>query len=362
MNSLRLLAVAVIGVLAVVSGVEGTKCKVKSTVVQPRSTGSAIAAAGFVAKAAPAASTSVIVPPQVQAPTPAPAPQEVVDFVAAVIPDPIIPLPPASSTPSVIPTAIAITLDVVIETDSESIEEPSETQTETESLQDTQGPTPAPAPQPEINDPEVVTPVTTSAAISKPPPQQPQDGTIKSLIDEQTFNHALSACGISKSGLYNGLTTGFTAPITGFKELALLLGNTAHESGSFQFTEEINCKGVTSVTPLCAYGWYHGRGYIQLSWKDNYAKAADALGRPEILSNPDIIMNDESVNWATVQWYWTSTVQPYLRDNGYTLGNSVKSINGYIECGGNPISPQRVKFIQCFETQLLGGTTDTTWC
>ncbi|KAJ3061764.1 Chitinase 1, partial [Podochytrium sp. JEL0797] len=123
--------------------------------------------------------------------------------------------------------------------------------------------------------------------------------SVRDLIDESTFNKALAACGIDQPDLYAGLTTGFTAPLSGLGELALLVGNTAHESGAYKFTEETACKGVTSETNECPYGLYHGRGFIQLSWKDNYEAAAKALGNPQILSNPDIVMNDMSVNWAT---------------------------------------------------------------
>ncbi|KAJ3063131.1 hypothetical protein HDU98_001016 [Podochytrium sp. JEL0797] len=89
------------------------------------------------------------------------------------------------------------------------------------------------------------------------------------------------------------------------KELALLVGNTAHESGAYKFTEKTACKGVTFVTNECPYGLYHGRGLIRLSWKANCKVAAKALGNPQILSSPGIDMNDMSVDWATVQWYCT---------------------------------------------------------
>ncbi|KAJ3059963.1 hypothetical protein HDU98_004029 [Podochytrium sp. JEL0797] len=152
---------------------------------------------------------------------------------------------------------------------------------------------------------------------------------------------------------------------TGLKELALLVGNTAHESGAYKFTEETACKGVTSETNECPYGLYHGRGFIQLSWKANYEAAAKALGNPQILSNPDIVMNDMSVNWATVQWYWTDSVQPVFAKSGVSLASSVMAINGPIECdslGGKGIASQRVKYVQCFENQFLGYSSNSTWC
>ncbi|KAI9349545.1 lysozyme-like domain-containing protein [Obelidium mucronatum] len=234
-------------------------------------------------------------------------------------------------------------------------------------------PAPAPIPQPEepappapIPQPEEPETPAEPAPVPAPQPDTPsqpqQPGSIPTLINESKFNAALTACGINHPSLYPSLVKGFTAPLKDLKELALLIGNTAHESGSYQYTEEIACKGVTYATAECPYGWYHGRGFIQLSWDSNYASAAAALGNPAIHSNPDIVMNDESVNWATVQWYWTSTVQPLLKSQGYTLGNSVKSINGALECGGKRIAEQRVKFIQCFSQQFTGSANDATWC
>ncbi|KAJ3233102.1 Chitinase 1 [Chytriomyces hyalinus] len=212
---------------------------------------------------------------------------------------------------------------------------------------------PAPAPSPE-----------TPAPAEPKAPTKPADGTIASLIDEAKFNNALERCGINKPDLYNALIGGFTAPISGLNELALLLGNTAHESGAYKYKEEIMCEGVTGVTGKCPYGWYHGRGYIQISWEDNYRKCGDAIGR-DLVSNPDIVIQDDSVNWATVMWYWTSTVQPMLQKEGYTLGVSTKSINGYLECssmGGSQIASGRISHIQCFQMELVGYSNDQSWC
>ncbi|KAJ3386379.1 Chitinase 1 [Chytriomyces hyalinus] len=221
-------------------------------------------------------------------------------------------------------------------------------------------PAPAPAPQPQPTDEG------SPAPAPEPQPEYPQQGggesSIGSMISESAFNKALTTCGINKPKLYGALLKGFTAPIASLQELALLMGNTAHESGSYDFTEEIKCKGVTEVTNECPYGFFHGRGYIQLTWDSNYKAAAAALNRPDIFSNPTIVQDDEATNWATVQWYWTSTVQPMLKSSGYTLGASVKSINGYLECGSNPVAPQRVKFIQCFEQQFTGTQSSATYC
>ncbi|KAI8618204.1 lysozyme-like domain-containing protein [Chytriomyces sp. MP71] len=244
------------------------------------------------------------------------------------------------------------------------------------------GPAPTPQPQPTISDPTPAPQPQTTISDPAPAPQpQPEpthaskavtttpiyngngggDGTIGQLVSESQFNSALSACGISKPDMYASVVAGFTIPLANMEELALLMGNMAHESGGFFYTEEIMCAGVTSPTSKCPYGLYHGRGYIQLSWEANYKSASTAIGK-DLVSNPDLVMNDLATNWATVSWYWQSSVQPTLKSSGYTLANSVKSINGALECGGNPISPQRVKYINCFEQQFTGTQSYGTSC
>jgi len=183
------------------------------------------------------------------------------------------------------------------------------------------------------------------------------------LISQSTFTSALSSCGINRPDIYGSLISGFTAPLPGgLNELAILMGNLAHESGAFQYTEEIACAGVSQVTGQCPYGLYHGRGYIQISWDYNYKAAADYLNNQNIFNNPDTVKNDATVNWQTVQWFWTSSVQPTFRIDGVTLGASVRAINGGIECDGGPIAAQRVKYIQCFQQQFGVAVDFNTRC
>ena len=40
---------------------------------------------------------------------------------------------------------------------------------------------------------------------------------------------------------------------------------------------------------------YRGRGYIQITGKDNYQMIADALGMPEIVENPDLILDNPKI-------------------------------------------------------------------
>jgi putative chitinase len=78
--------------------------------------------------------------------------------------------------------------------------------------------------------------------------------------------------------------------------LAYILGTTHHETGRrFQPIEEIGRgRGRPYGRPDPVTGLrYYGRGFVQLTWKDNYRKLGDALGvdlvhRPELALDFDI--------------------------------------------------------------------------
>lgn len=69
---------------------------------------------------------------------------------------------------------------------------------------------------------------------------------------------------------------------------------------------------------------YHGRGFIQLTGRDNYRMASEALGidllnRPELASNPDIAAK-------IAVWYWNTRVKPNVQNFDDTVAVT-KTIN-----------------------------------
>ncbi|MGW2477027.1 chitinase, partial [Streptomyces sp. NPDC001665] len=108
---------------------------------------------------------------------------------------------------------------------------------------------------------------------------------------------------------------------------------------------------------------YYGRGPIQLSWNFNYKAAGDALGI-DLLHNPNLVQTDAAVAWKTGLWYWNTQSGPGTMTahnamvNGAGFGETIRSINGSIECnGGNPAQVQsRINTYQTF-TSLLGVPT-----
>ncbi|RLV04393.1 chitinase [Streptomyces griseocarneus] len=151
------------------------------------------------------------------------------------------------------------------------------------------------------------------------------------------------------------------------QEAAAFLANVDHETGGLVYVVEQNtanyphyCDGSRPYGCPAGQAAYYGRGPLQLSWNFNYKAAGDALGI-DLLHNPSLVQNDPAVSWKTALWYWNTQRGPGSMTphdaivNGRGFGETIRSINGAVECnGGNPGQVQnRVASYQRF-TQLLG--------
>jgi len=154
------------------------------------------------------------------------------------------------------------------------------------------------------------------------------------------------------------------------REAAAFLANVNHETGGLVHVKEINTANYphycdTSQPYGCPAGQsaYYGKGPIQLSWNYNYKAAGDALGI-DLLRNPYLVETDPAVAWKTGLWFWNTQSGAGTMSGhqaivgGAGFGESIRSINGSIECnGGNPAQVQsRVAAFQRF-AQILGTTT-----
>lgn len=110
-------------------------------------------------------------------------------------------------------------------------------------------------------------------------------------------------------------------------------------------------------------GWkYRGKGYIQLTGKENYTKAQAGLNIP-LLSNPDIILNDLNISAQTSAWWWKTYVykrQVYKKEpprevDQYIDGCSAV-VNGILPSHGNE---NRRKYFYEY-LRKLRGTIDAT--
>ena len=137
--------------------------------------------------------------------------------------------------------------------------------------------------------------------------------------------------------------TGDTA--TRKREIAAFLANASHETGGLVYIEEIARAPYCSPSASCPCEpgrQYFGRGPIQLSWNFNYCAAGAYLGM-DLRADPDRVARESSVAWATALWYWMTQSGPGSMTphnaivNGAGFGETIRSINGSLECnGGNP--------------------------
>ncbi|WP_424528211.1 glycoside hydrolase family 19 protein [Sphaerisporangium viridialbum] len=211
-------------------------------------------------------------------------------------------------------------------------------------------------------------PYTCSGGGSTPPP------TGGFVVSEAQFNQMFPSRNsfYTYSGLVAALSAYPAFATTGSdtvkkQEAAAFLANVNHETGGLVYIVEQNTANYphycdTSQPYGCPAGQaaYYGRGPIQLSWNFNYKAAGDALGI-NLLNNPNLVQTDASVAWKTGIWYWMSQNGPGTMTahnamvNGYGFGQTIRSINGSLECDGrNPAQVQsRVSAYQRF-TQILG--------
>jgi len=176
------------------------------------------------------------------------------------------------------------------------------------------------------------------------------------VVSEAQFNQIFP--GRNSFYSYSGLTAALSA-YPGFattgsdtvkkQEAAAFLANVNHETGGLVYIVEQNTANYPHYCDWnqpygCPAGQsaYYGRGPIQLSWNFNYKAAGDALGI-DLLGNPWQVEQNSAVAWKTGLWYWNTqsgpgTMTPHnAMVNGRGFGETIRSINGSIECnGGNP--------------------------
>ncbi|MEU8077993.1 glycoside hydrolase family 19 protein [Catellatospora citrea] len=208
------------------------------------------------------------------------------------------------------------------------------------------------------------------------PPSNPPTNPGGFVVSEAAFNQMFP--GRNSFYTYQGLIAALSAypafATTGSdtvrrQEAAAFLANVNHETGGLVHIVEQNTANYPHYCDAgqpygCPAGQaaYYGRGPIQLSWNFNYKAAGDALGLP-LLTNPWLVQNDASVAWRTGLWYWMTQNGPGTMTahnamvNGAGFGQTIRSINGSIECnGGNPAQVQsRVNAYQQF-VGILGTT------
>lgn len=120
------------------------------------------------------------------------------------------------------------------------------------------------------------------------------------------------------------MATAKRAGIVG-NELAALMAQTAHETLNFTrmrevgtpeyFAKKYENKRKAKILGNKVRGdgeRYKGRGFIQLTGRDNYKRAGTALGLP-LEANPELAA-DPNVAAKVAVWYWQNRVAPKVQD------------------------------------------------
>lgn len=96
---------------------------------------------------------------------------------------------------------------------------------------------------------------------------------------------------------------------------------------------------------------YYGRGWVQLTWKYNYEKAAKELGI-DCVNNPDLVMEVENATKICFLgmkdgWFTRKKLSDYFTDNKTDWISARKIINGMDKA--NLIAGYAKKFYDCLE-------------
>ena len=122
-------------------------------------------------------------------------------------------------------------------------------------------------------------------------------------------------------------------------ELAQFMAQTRHESADFSRMKEMggdkyfHNKYDPKVAPKTAKILgnthagdgikYHGRGFIQITGRDNYRMAGEALGLP--LEQKPELASDPAVAAKIAVWYWNTRVKPNVKNF-----NDTQAVTKYI--------------------------------
>lgn len=183
--------------------------------------------------------------------------------------------------------------------------------------------------------------------------------TVESVVTEMDFNGIFPKADPSYTYL------GFLQAVAQFPyfcsssvddcgvSLAMLLAHIYQETEGLKYNSEHLCgencdycdisnSWVEDRFPCSPGKQYYGRGAKQLSWNYNYGQFSLAIFGTEktLLDNPDLVATSW-LNFASAVWYFLTpqppkpSIQNIAQSPKYGFGDSIRVINGGLECGDN---------------------------
>jgi predicted chitinase len=132
--------------------------------------------------------------------------------------------------------------------------------------------------------------------------------------------------------------------VTTVARAAMFLAQIGHESVSLRFKEEI---GQGAGHP---YPPYYGRGFIQLTWRSNYAAfgswahARGLVADPAVfVTDPDLVEQDRWA-WLSAVYFWTDH-----NLNEYADDDDVRGATLVINGGTAGLEARRSRYFQCLQ-------------
>lgn len=203
----------------------------------------------------------------------------------------------------------------------------------------------------------------------------------KDIIPEKLFNTLFPKAKIGTLKALNSMLPEYE--INTKERIAAFVSQCAHESGGFRYTEEnLNYSENALLTTFGKYfgekrnpkdfakqpekianvvyasrmgnagiksgeGWkYRGRGFIQITGKNNYTKFQEDTGI-EVLENPDKIQDDINLSLLTALWYWERHSLNSFADAEDIVGLT-KKING----GTNGLEDRQQKYKEIIDSLI----------